>query len=846
MSQFAHLDLFENNPQAIVLCSKSNNQYHENQAAKSLGVRWAQLLKLDDLLGLSLHQKKETLLTVDNVAYKIIIQNQKTFWVWYIQPIIQDLELENQKRYQTLVETSGNFIYQSDYQGNFTFVNAIGISKIGYTKEKLIGLNFTQLVIPEKRTEVAAFYKKQFENRIPETYYEFPIHTFDGKLMWIAQTVQLIKNGDLVDSFQAYASDITEKKQLQEQLLSKSILLNNILDSLPLLVYLKSENNDYIFINESADSIFKGEEERFELLQQIDRESDKVWKTKKSEEKILQLTIQGKRKFYLCGKKIVNAQDSKKPMLLGYAMDITDKKNIEENLKLTKHKYEYAQTQSELLLSLICHHIRTPMQAILGVNNLILANHKANNKAYHQLIGTASNGIIKILNEVRELDKISQPKFSLERTNFDIQKLVSEIVKKFQNQLSERNIQLLEELDPKLPNYIYGSKLMLFKILDRLLEFSISRSKHQQITLSLSLIQSNDEFSKIKFVVSDDGLLLSPSSIKNLNLGLFADLPNDNILPSIQALQLSIARSMIEKMGAQFIISNKPKNGIEVFFEASFENGYNDSDEEIGMSEIQLDGNFKVLLAEDDELNQLVIKDMLESQQIKVLTAIDGKEALEMIQNQSFDLVLMDLQMPEMDGFEAIKKIRKKLNLTAAALPVVAITAEYSLQMEDKIKQAGFNEMLLKPISLEVFTDCLIKYSKKVNVLSPELNTFKDLQEADSDLLIDLSYLVSSSRNNQEFIHKMVSIFISQTPNYLSEMFEYLEVKDYTMLYQIAHKYKPTTVMMGMKILNLIDRIEYLAKSSTNQSELYQLINEVKEKSMLAIAQLSKYLENHK
>jgi CheY-like chemotaxis protein/HPt (histidine-containing phosphotransfer) domain-containing protein len=227
---------------------------------------------------------------------------------------------------------------------------------------------------------------------------------------------------------------------------------------------------------------------------------------------------------------------------------------------------------------------------------------------------------------------------------------------------------------------------------------------------------------------------------------------------------------------------------------------------------------------EDNKMNQMIVTRFLEKEDIHADVVDNGLKAIEFLKNNTYDIVLMDLQMPEMDGFETSEYIRKKLKITD--LPIVAFTASSSSDIENKVLEAGMNDYIVKPFEPSSFYSIIAKHTGREGSKGP----INPEPMSTSRKLTDLTYLKDASSGNQTFINEMIDIFLKQTPLYLEQLFQFCENKDWTEFRKVMHKLKPTITMMGIKEgEELVKQIEKKVKGLTDLHAVKPSLEELNE-----------------
>lgn len=490
------------------------------------------------------------------------------------------------------------------------------------------------------------------------------------------------------------------------------------------------------------------------------------------------------------------------PYVIGFSQDITDRIKAEQELLLAKKITEEASKAKEIFLANMSHEIRTPMTGILGLASLLSkTNLNDQQKNYIQLITESANNLLTIVNDVLDIEKIASGKFEFEKVHFRISDKVSTTIQSFQYKAEEKGLQLI--FDDKLPTdlVIIGDPYRLSQILNNLLSNALKFTERGKIIVSSNIVENNNNKVGIQFSVSDTGIGIS----KEKSISIFD--------PFIQAstdvarkyggtgLGLSICKNLVEMQGGKILLESEAGKGSTFLFKLMYEIGTASLLKEDNKAEVSFKsiGKKTILIAEDVELNQYLAKHILESWQFSTDIANNGKEAVEKVKQNNYDLILMDIQMPEMDGIAATKAIRKLTDATKANIPIIALTA-HALKGDDQLYiAAGMNDYVTKPYTEEKLYKTISKYlQSNIKEVSDNKTESSNSSEV-SDKLYNLSMVNVIGRNNPEFAAKMVKLFLDNIPIELQKLTTAVKENDIKTVNFIAHKMKSTIDSMGIE-----------------------------------------------
>jgi PAS domain S-box-containing protein len=395
------------------------------------------------------------------------------------------------------------------------------------------------------------------------------------------------------------------------------------------------------------------------------------------------------------------------------------------NADLKTQIAEEAVKSKQQFLSNMSHEIRTPMNAIIGFTNVVLKTSLDNSqKEYIDAIKESGDALITLINDILDIAKVDAGKMTFEKRPFSLSNSIATMLHLFEPKMKEKNLELRNEYDPAIPLNLIGDPMRLRQIILNLMSNAVKFTSQGKITIHLNLLKEDSEKATIEFLISDTGIGIPNNRLADI----FNNFEQATIGTSSSfggtGLGLAIAKQLVELQGGTINVNSEEGKGSVFGFVLSFEK-QNEEEEitpintvvpvHINPFEKNTTENIKVLLVEDIALNQLLIKIILLDFGYDVTIAGNGKIAIENLQKNKYDLILMDLQMPEMNGFEATKYIRNVMN---SDIPIIALTADVTSVDVEKCITAGMNDYVSKPI------DEKILYAKIINSLK-ESNTIK-------------------------------------------------------------------------------------------------------------------------
>jgi PAS domain S-box-containing protein len=384
-----------------------------------------------------------------------------------------------------------------------------------------------------------------------------------------------------------------------------------------------------------------------------------------------------------------------------------------DNIILARKKAEEAAQSKQLFMSTMSHEIRTPLNEVIGITNLLLqAKPREDQMDYIKALKFSGNHLLTLVNDVLDYNKMESGKIIFEQTQFNLSDFLEEIMRSYSFRSKAKNLEFDIQKAGDLPNEVIGDPIRLNQILSNLLSNALKFTIHGSIKVIVKELSRTSGISRIEFMVTDTGIGIEKDK-HSVIFDSFTQASTDTTRHfGGTGLGLAICKKLVELQGGTITIESEPGKGSTFRFALTFgitEKGVHAQSPEIPESFSGLEGK-RILVAEDNKINFFVANKFLMGWGIKVTHAENGKIALSILEKESFDLILMDLHMPVMDGIEATRIIRNSNNIKLKDIPIVALTAAIMSESHDKIEDLKINDYVLKPFKPHDLFDRIRKH----------------------------------------------------------------------------------------------------------------------------------------
>jgi signal transduction histidine kinase/CheY-like chemotaxis protein/HPt (histidine-containing phosphotransfer) domain-containing protein len=511
-----------------------------------------------------------------------------------------------------------------------------------------------------------------------------------------------------------------------------------------------------------------------------------------------------------------------------------------ENLDLAEKKAKIAVQAKENFLANMSHEIRTPLGGILGFTNLLKKRRlDATSVEFVSSIQRSGENLMAIINDILDLSKIEAGMMRISQGVFSMNGLINSVETFFLEKAKEKGLEITSRVDPSIPDRLIGDATRLTQILVNLIGNAIKFTEEGQINISVYVKEYKESTLVIGFKVQDTGIGIEEDKLDTIFERF--NQAEDSITRNYggTGLGLSIAKNLVLLQNGNIKVHSQIRQGTTFDFYIPYR-VYEEQFTELKLRvktplKDKVNNSLNVLVVDDNVMNQSLMKHLLDQWNIDFDTASNGLEAVEALKQKAFDLVLMDIQMPKMDGYAATQQIREELNMY---IPIIAMTAHALAGEREKCLSHGMNEYISKPINEEELLSLISRFGNRP-IVQPQLHLGDTLPNF---YYIDLGYMKTISRGKQEFEQKVAQQFMNTIPGHVAQLISAFENQDIKGVKMRAHDLKFSVAMMGLspQLEEKLDRLENMEQVNQN---IQQDLEHVKDIIGLALAEVSIFLK---
>ena len=737
---------------------------------------------------------------------------------------------QSENKLRQVIDSSLDAVVTIDDKGRVAEWSKQAERMFGILREEAIGESVSALIVPFEFREVfqksLAHFRKTGYGAMLNKRIEIEALRKGGKPFPVELSISVLRNeeGRLLSGF---VRDITERKRSEEALANAQIRLTNLIGNLQAGVLLENEHREIALANQYYCEVFnipsepawlvgkKCPETLFAASQLFDEPEAFL---KRVDELLERSELVVGETLHMANGRILERDfvplfsDKKYLGHLWQYRDVTAQRKAQQEA-------EQARLAERQFLANMSHEIRTPMNAVIGMSHLLVETDLTpKQKDYLNSLRFSADSLMGIINDVLDLSKIEAGELEFEDKTFDLDYLLRSIHRTFQFKVREKPISVTLDLDAPIENLVIGDPTRLNQILTNLLGNASKFTKQGTIGMQTKLLGSTPDEYFMEFRVHDTGIGIPEDKLGDI----FENFKQADVKVTRKfggtGLGLTIVKQLVERQGGKIRVESEVGKGSVFIFTLPLKNAGLPISERPKMEpEVLPDQRaffekLHLLIVEDNAMNQKLITQILSQWGCRFHVANNGLEALLVSRAKSFDLILMDVHMPEMDGIEATEKIRSDQANLNHKTPIVALTAAALLEEKKRALESGMNDFLTKPFSPRKLEKCIVGIlgAEKIMTVEKERNDFSE--NPTSDVRIDLKYLFEFSNGDRHFVIDMVETYLRETPGILEKLENELATENWEQVRKIVHQLKPNFMMLGME--------EQRAKAAETESKI--------------------------
>lgn len=731
------------------------------------------------------------------------------------------------------VDQSPALVIITDVKGSIEFINPRVVEITGYSYGELLGQNPR---IFRSGAHDASFYSDMWDTILSGRTWQGRMcdRRKDGSLYWETAIISpIMKENGEITHFLKIAEDITARKQAEERYHRKAHEQDAILSNIPAFVFFKDASLRYITANNAflllvglseeelagksdSDLFIRAEADRFRLHDlRVLETGEPLYNVDE--------TVTGS------DGSVIRTTTSKIPYrngngtvagIIGIAWDITRLREHEEQLARAREAADRANRAKSEFLAVMSHEIRTPMNAIIGTTELALNTELSDTqRGYLNMSLSAAHSLLGIINDILDLARIEAGRLELDEVEFSPRALVVETAEMMRVQAEKKGLSLASDIATGTPDPLLGDPGLLRQVLINLIGNAVKFTERGGITVRLEVTRpGSSEQGNTGSETTDLAMLVL--SVKDTGIGIPAEMHDSIFEKFTQAdsstrrayggtgLGLAICRELALKMNGEMRVESEPGRGSTFYFSALLKKAAGAGvrtapDRPAAAGAIHCDGVcLRILLAEDNEINQIMARDYLTRMGHSVSVAPGGREAISLLQTRVFDLVLMDVQMPDMDGIEVTRFVRENRDPRInRRIPIIAMTAHALKGDRERLIAAGMDDYIAKPIDWKKL-DAIMKRA----VLGSRRETDETAAAGHGDGFVDTEIVTGILKTGHGFFKELYGMFLESIPGRVQELNRTLGEGDFTSLRKTAHGLAGAAGSLGFTTLTRLSR----------------------------------------
>lgn len=742
-------------------------------------------------------------------------------------------------------------IFKLDKKGIILSWNSGAEEIFQYTKQEIVGQSFEKIVPVDTLSESKQIIENIF-TETKETHFTRTGIKKDGTNVTVLFTMSPIKiQNNSIESIYVFGKDTTGIKRLTDELKNYKYAIDKsaIVSVTDKEGYILSVNKNFLETHGYSEGEIIGQPHAVLRPNNCNKKQYKVlWKTIQSGKiwrgELLEKSKNGKE--YWMDATITPFIDNKgipfKFMMVRH--DITQKKEVEEKERLNVLMDKSLKMKDEFMANM-SHEIRTPLNVILGYSDLLLES-TMTNEQYKQISTVKKSGklLLSVINDILDLSKLESGKLILDDSAFNLQELVLSVKDMLELEANKKELNFKIIIASDIPKFVSGDATRIEQILVNIINNAIKFTKIGYVKVTVKLIKTENKRAQIEFKISDSGIGIAKEKIDTI----FESFTQTSRYITREfggtGLGLTIVKKLVTQLHGSINVESTINKGSDFIIRIPFVIPTSEELETTNTPVIAAQNNtaignlnLNILLAEDNEYNQILAETRLNSWNCNVDIANNGLEAIEKLRKNDYHLILMDIQMPIMNGYEATKRIRTEFTSYKKEIPIIALTAHASNGDAKIAKKLGFNDYLFKPFNLKLLHNKLKQYGSLAIEIEDNEQEFGSQEVSKTtknstniEKAVDFNYIESEALGHPNIVKMLVESFVREFDLFIINATEANEQKDWHGVYKAVHRIGPSVSNFNIKSIKPYTTSLYeLSKKEENTETYKELIDTTKE-----------------
>jgi PAS domain S-box-containing protein len=733
------------------------------------------------------------------------------------------------ERYRLAVEASQTGVGDYNFENDTFIIDESLHELLGYQANPNNSRDFwIGIIHPEDRQKLVDLLDDHL--RQLRTYFEitFRIRHQSKIYLWVLCRGKILVNHDKPSRIIFAITDISERIESTEQLNKALVNFKSVFDAFPDLFFRLNKLGDYLEVAGNKNDLiwpdyadFKGKNIKEALPPDVYRDFYKIlvraFESFEIESCEYSLNINNSLKYFEARIKAISEDEA-----IVIVRNISDAVRINSELVEAKKIAEQALNAKDEFLSTISHEIRTPLNVVVGMAYLLLQNNpRLDQLKYINTLKFSSSGLITIINDLLDLSKIRSGRLELEEISFNLSELINNITESYKAQFDAKSAEFSFEISDNIPLYVIGDPNRLTQILNNLLNNAFKFTEKGYVRLKVKVNKDLNTEKVIEFCVEDSGIGIDQAKIGRIFEPYVQSDANTSRKYGGTGLGLAIIKQLVEMQQGSITVESELGRGsvfrVQLRMKVPKNDDVTDQYEKTRGHDILKERNIRLLYADDVASNRFLMQGYFDLWGCVLETATDGQDALNKATAGNFDLILLDLQMPVMDGYKTARAVRK-LDNGNRDVPIIAITGDISGKVRQAIHEAGFNDILVKPINPIHLYELIIQSilgekSRHHHEVSKPVNPEKTSSVKIGFESVDLIY-----NDVPDQYQQLLEMLLKEYESYRTEMTEALKARNYDGFRQIRHTMTSNMKLFQMGHLRLItDSIRKTIEESPDQ-----------------------------